>query len=47
MFDSTREILALGLVGSTVVVLAPWITYTVIRRKREKLRRRGIKRHGH
>lgn len=47
MLDSTREIIAVGLIIGAVILFAPWLGCFIFRRKREKLRRRGIKRHGH
>jgi type II secretory pathway pseudopilin PulG len=47
LFDTTREIVAYGIVGIIVVVAIPWLIHTVNQRRREKLRRRGIKRYGH
>jgi len=39
--------IAYALIGLTVVIAIPVITTVVQRRKRDKLRRRGIKRYGH
>jgi len=47
LFDTTREIVAYGILGAIVVVAVPWLAYTMNQRRREKLRRRGIKRYGH
>lgn len=47
MLDSAREIVAFGLIIGMVALFGPWLGYFAFRRKREKLRRRGIKRHGH
>jgi hypothetical protein len=45
--DTTRELIAYGLIGLTIVTLVPWIGVTLVRRKRRKLRLQGIKRYGH
>lgn len=47
VLDITRELIAYSLIGLVVVVAVPWIGVTFSRRKREKLRRRGIKTFGH
>ncbi|MBB5699365.1 hypothetical protein [Sphingomonas yantingensis] len=47
LFDTTREIVAYGILGAIVVVAIPWLTVTISKRRRENLRRRGIKRYGH
>ncbi len=47
MFDTTREIVAYGILAAIVVVAIPWLTVTINKRRRESLRRRGIKRYGH
>ncbi len=47
VLDITRELVAYGLIGLIAVVALPWIGVTMNRRKREKLRRRGIKTYGH
>lgn len=47
MIEMSREMVAYGIVGIACVVGLPWLTYATRRRKREKLRRRGIKTYGH
>lgn len=47
MFDVSREMIAYGIVGSLLVIGLPWLGYTLRKRKRERLRRRGIKKYGH
>jgi hypothetical protein len=47
VFAATREIIAYGLIGLVVMTLVPVGIVGHIRRKRKKLRRRGIKQHGH
>jgi uncharacterized membrane protein len=47
VFDTTREIIAYGLIGLIIMVAIPIISIALVRRKRQKLRRRGIKTHGH
>jgi hypothetical protein len=47
MTEPTRLIIAYTLVGVVFLIGAPAITIVLRRRGREKLRRRGIKRHGH
>jgi hypothetical protein len=43
----TRELVAYGLIGTTTIAGLAWFVLTNARRKRERLRRRGIKRFGH
>lgn len=43
----TREIMAYGLIALIVIVGVPWLAVVLARRKRLKLRRRGIKTFGH
>lgn len=45
--DSTREMIAYGLIGLIVLISVPVLVSAYSRRKREKLRRQGIKRYGH
>lgn len=47
MLNITRELVAYGLIGLIVLAAVPWIGVTLARRKRVKLRRRGIKTYGH
>lgn len=47
MVNTTRELIAYGLIGLIVVVAIPWAGYAVRRRRRAMLRRRGDKRFGH
>lgn len=47
MFDTSREIVGYLLIAAIFLVGTPWLGLTLARRKREKLRRRGIKRYGH
>jgi hypothetical protein len=47
VFDTTREIIAYGLIGLIIAAAIPIISIALVRRKRQKLRRRGIKTHGH
>jgi hypothetical protein len=43
----TREIIAYGLIALTLIGTVPWLAVTWARRKRRKLRQRGIKTFGH
>ena len=43
----TRELIAYGLIGLIVLIGLPLATRAWIARKRLRLRRQGIKRHGH
>lgn len=45
--DITREAVGYALIALVILAGIPWIGMTLARRKREKLRRRGIKRYGH
>ncbi|WP_156141235.1 hypothetical protein [Sphingomonas sp. 37zxx] len=45
MLDITRETVAYGLIALTFLATAPIIGVTLQRRKRDRLRRRGIKRY--
>ncbi|WBH15249.1 hypothetical protein [Sphingomonas radiodurans] len=47
VLDTTREIIAYGLIGLLFVIAVPWLGFTLARRKRERLRRQGIKTYGH
>ena len=47
MDDSTRLTIAYALVGVLFLIGIPLIIVTLRRRRREKLRRRGIKTYGH
>lgn len=47
MFELTRELIAYAIIGLVVIIGAPVMGVMLQRRKREKLRRRGIKRYGH
>lgn len=47
LFDIEREIVAYAIIGSIAIVVIPVTLVTLRRRRREKLRRRGIKTHGH
>lgn len=47
MLDTNREIIAFGLIAIAIITLVPWGGCLLVRNKKEKLRRRGIKRHGH
>ncbi len=47
MDDFTRLTIAYALVGVLLVIGIPTLILYLRRRKREKLRRRGIKTHGH
>ncbi|WP_141395875.1 hypothetical protein [Sphingomonas spermidinifaciens] len=47
LFDTTRELVAYGLIAAILVLGLPWLAITFNKRRRDKLRRRGIKRHGH
>ena len=47
MIEIGRELIAYGLIGLIVAIALPVLGRIWIRRKREKLRRRGIKRYGH
>lgn len=47
MIEISREMIAYGLMGLIVAVAIPIAGMAMTRRKRDKLRRRGIKRYGH
>jgi cytochrome c oxidase assembly factor CtaG len=47
MDDFTRLTIAYAIVGVLLVIGIPMTILQLRRRKREKLRRRGIKTHGH
>lgn len=47
MDEATRYTLVFGIVGILLLVSAPVLVIYLRRRKREKLRRRGIKTYGH
>lgn len=47
MPDTMREIIAYALIALSALVVIPWAGISIMRRKREKLRRQGIKRYGH
>jgi len=47
MFLLDRELVAYALIGAMFLVATPLLIVNMRRRKREKLRRRGIKTHGH
>jgi type II secretory pathway pseudopilin PulG len=47
MIEMSRELVAYGIIGAACAVGLPWMAYAARRRNREKLRRRGIKTHGH
>lgn len=47
MFELSREVIAYMIVGALVVIGLPWLRYTLRRRRRERLRRRGVKTYGH
>lgn len=42
-----REIVAYGLIGLALIVFVTWLSFALARRKRRKLRLRGIKTFGH
>ena len=46
-FTVNRELVAYGLIAIMIVGLAGWFIVALRKRKRAKLRRRGIKRYGH
>jgi hypothetical protein len=43
----TRELIAYGLIGTVLLIGILWFAVTNPKRKRDRLRRRGIKRYGH
>jgi hypothetical protein len=43
----TREAIAYALIGLIIATALPWLGFIHTRRKRERLRRQGIKGHGH
>lgn len=47
MIELSREMVAYGIIVVTALIGAPWLGYILRKRKREKLRRRGIKQYGH
>jgi hypothetical protein len=47
MFDWTRELVAYAIIGCILLVGTPILLSVRKRRKRERLRRRGIKTYGH
>ncbi len=47
MDDFTRLAIATGIIVSVLIVAIPWAIIKQRKRKREKLRRRGIKTYGH
>jgi LPXTG-motif cell wall-anchored protein len=47
MIDITRETVAYLIMGMAALVGLPLLFLRLRRRRREKLRRRGIKRYGH
>ena len=47
MIDLTREMVAYAIIGAVVLTVLPFVLTMRRRRHQEKLRRRGIKRHGH
>ena len=47
MDEATRLTLVYGIIGILLLVGVPWLALHLRRRKRDKLRRRGIKRYGH
>lgn len=47
MLEIGREALAYGIMGTVAAIGLPVLLHRARRRKAEKLRRRGIKRHGH
>jgi hypothetical protein len=46
-FNIEREILAYAIMGTIALIAIPTAIATLRRQKRVKLRRRGIKTHGH
>ncbi|WP_022688179.1 MULTISPECIES: hypothetical protein [Sphingomonas] len=47
MIELSRELVAYAIIGVLVAVAVPTAIVVMRRRKREKLRRRGIKTYGH
>ncbi len=47
MIELSRELVAYAIIGVLVAVAVPTAIVAMRRRKREKLRRRGIKTYGH
>lgn len=45
--DLSRELLAYGIIGVVLLIGLPVLGVMLHRRKRRKLRQRGIKRYGH
>ncbi|WP_293966317.1 hypothetical protein [Sphingomonas sp.] len=45
--DVSRELLAYAIIGVVLLIGGPALGVTLHRRKRRKLRQRGIKRYGH
>ncbi len=47
MDEATRHLLVLIIIGTLLLIGVPALIVYLRRRKRDKLRRRGIKRYGH
>jgi hypothetical protein len=47
MIEITREIIAYTIIAIIVAIAVPVVVRMRIKRHRDRLRRRGIKRHGH
>ncbi|WP_170209861.1 hypothetical protein [Sphingomonas oligophenolica] len=47
MDDFTRLAIAGGIVALVLIIAVPWAIIRLRKRRREKLRRRGIKKYGH
>ena len=47
MIELSREVIAYAIIGTICAIGLPWAVYVSRRRKREKLRRAGIKTYGH
>ncbi|MGN5376522.1 hypothetical protein [Sphingomonas hankookensis] len=45
--DSSRELLAYAIIGLVLLLVVPALGVMLHRRKRRRLRQRGIKRYGH
>ena len=45
--ELSREWIAYGLIASVLAIGVPWLIVASTRRRREKIRRRGIKSYGH
>jgi len=45
--EISRELVAYGLIGGVFAIGVPWLLMAALRRRRKRLRRRGVKTYGH